>query len=408
MAKIALLGNGPITNRGCEAIVLGTRAIVERTCGPSEFLLASFADDAADALPEDVHPLHLPLYPPRWSAEWVTQRARHYLGLPQNKSGFLKHINGQLAANDAVLSIGGDGYAIDYGTDIVDRLILMNDHAHRKGLPVAIWGASIGPFDRDPAYERMIMEHFKALELIVVREPRSLAYLEGLGVMENVMLAPDPAFVVKPNQSSLPAEVSDMLTGGCVGVNLSPLMAKYVTDGDIETWQTQAAGLVEQVIEATGMPVLLIYHVTAPDHPFREKIDDHLFLEGVLSGIDAAHRERVTLLPNGLGCAELKWVISRTQLFIGARTHSTIAAISTQVPCISLAYSRKAWGLNEQIFGHHDWVVPPTELDSGRLAQTVARALEADSETRRHYAQAIPAARAAAYQAGERLQQLIG
>ena len=53
--------------------------------------------------------------------------------------------------------------------------------------------------------------------------------------------------------------------------------------------------------------------------------------------------------------------------FIGARTHSTIASLSNKIPTISIAYSTKAYGLNETIFGHTDYVVPIDEIDQNVL-----------------------------------------
>ena len=41
-------------------------------------------------------------------------------------------------------------------------------------------------------------------------------------------------------------------------------------------------------------------------------------------------------------------------VFLGARTHSTIAAWSTLVPTIAVAYSIKAYGLVEYIFSKED------------------------------------------------------
>ena len=44
-------------------------------------------------------------------------------------------------------------------------------------------------------------------------------------------------------------------------------------------------------------------------------------------------------------CMVIKGYISRCELFIGARTHATIAAYSTGVPTLVLGYSVKARGI---------------------------------------------------------------
>jgi polysaccharide pyruvyl transferase WcaK-like protein len=57
-------------------------------------------------------------------------------------------------------------------------------------------------------------------------------------------------------------------------------------------------------------------------------------------------------VPGNIGARQVKWVISKCRYFIGARTHATVAAFSTGVPTISIAYSKKARGINRDIFGH--------------------------------------------------------
>lgn len=47
----------------------------------------------------------------------------------------------------------------------------------------------------------------------------------------------------------------------------------------------------------------------------------------------------------------MKYIISKLRFFVGARTHSTIAAYSTGVPTLAIAYSTKAKGIARDIFG---------------------------------------------------------
>ena len=60
---------------------------------------------------------------------------------------------------------------------------------------------------------------------------------------------------------------------------------------------------------------------------------------------------------------QLKWVISNCKMFIGARTHSTIAAYSTCVPTLVIGYSVKARGIAKDLFGtDKNYVVPVQSL----------------------------------------------
>ena len=60
--------------------------------------------------------------------------------------------------------------------------------------------------------------------------------------------------------------------------------------------------------------------------------------------------DRVVMIDDN-NCMALKGIISKCKLFVGARTHATIAAYSTCVPTIAVGYSIKARGIARDIFG---------------------------------------------------------
>src|SRR3546814_416304 len=63
---------------------------------------------------------------------------------------------------------------------------------------------------------------------------------------------------------------------------------------------------------------------------------------------------------------------SNLRFFIGARTHATIAGMSSTVPTISISYSIKARGINRDLFGDL-----PVVLDTPSLnLQTLTEKLE--------------------------------
>ncbi|MEO0108997.1 MAG: polysaccharide pyruvyl transferase family protein [candidate division WOR-3 bacterium] len=382
MTEFLLTGNGPLTNRGCEAIVLATRDLLEQEFGSVRLLLASFAHDKQAHVPAGTVPLALNHERPRWSRAWWQYQFDRALRRPENKGSFLSPLQHELARPGraqqivAALSIGGDGYAIDYGHFSVDRLMIMDRFLKSLGIPVIVWGASVGPFTQEPEFEQAVARHLATLNLVVVREPQSFEYLKGLGLRENLVMAPDPAFVLAPEAVKLPDDAEEILARGCIGLNLSPLLARYVAGGDYQRWVDLAAQLVTELLKIK--PVLMIHHVTAERMTGEPEpgIDDHLLLSRVRTRLPPAVRDRVALLPRGLGCRNLAWVIGRTRVFIGARMHSTIAALVAGVPTISLAYSRKAWGVNELVFGHHDWVVGPESFNPPQLRQLVRRALK--------------------------------
>ena len=60
-------------------------------------------------------------------------------------------------------------------------------------------------------------------------------------------------------------------------------------------------------------------------------------------------------------CMSLKNIIANSEYFIGARTHSTIAAYSSKVPTLVMGYSNKAKGIAKDLFGTYENFVLPVQ-----------------------------------------------
>ena len=149
------------------------------------------------------------------------------------------------------------------------------------------------------------------------------------------------------------------------------------------------------------MPTYLIPHVTIPIS------NDHEFMQRALSLINDENDDIILISP-GYNAAETKWLISRMTLFAGARTHSTIAGLSSGVPTLSFAYSIKAQGINRDIYGHTDYCVEPGDLDARGVANRVTSMLDESAAIRSDLAERVPGVQRAALSAGTELKHLIG
>ena len=347
-----LAGNGPYTNRGCEAIVRGTTKILREHFKDPRFLCITHIQSEEQFLKQcqkEIDPAITHLHSHRlnkkqavrdfWRPETWLYAYRHLFDTASFKYHVYREMLPYLDDAAAVLSVGGDNYSLDYG---VPRLFTgLDDIVLEKGKPLAIWGASVGPFDSMPEYEGYMSRHLREVPGIFARESVTIDYLKSIGVTENVCPVADPAFVMDPVK---PEGIEDVLPldEEAIGLNLSPLMAKYVTGGDLKAWASKAASIIEGVTKTTEMPVYLIPHVTNPGS------NDHEFMQRALSLIKDRNGN-ITLVSPGYNAAETKWIISRMALFAGARTHSTIAALSSGIPTLSFAYSIKAQGINRDI-----------------------------------------------------------
>ena len=115
----------------------------------------------------------------------------------------------------------------------------------------------------------------------------------------------------------------------------------------------------------------------------------------------------VQVLPRGLSAAEFKWIIARCAVFAGARTHSTIAALSSHVPTLSISYSAKAKGINRDIFGHLEHCIHVAELTNENFVIGLRSLLDNATAIRVHLQSRIPEFQNRSLQAGSILRKIV-
>jgi polysaccharide pyruvyl transferase WcaK-like protein len=141
------------------------------------------------------------------------------------------------------------------------------------------------------------------------------------------------------------------------------------------------------LLESGAWPIVLVPHVSSTVG--RVEGDDHAFMSELVRRAGHAGG-RLRLLEPTLDAAELKWVIAHVRLFAGARTHSTLAAISSGVPTICLGYSAKARGICRDVYGHEKWLVDAVALDPAQFCDLLLELDEQAESIREHLRQVVP------------------
>lgn len=382
----------------------GTLRILRREFGDDiRVTLASFGSgtEIAKQASTETDPAvrHIGLaIPLKFRPGWWLRQADNLLGTTLGYNN--RVLNGVLADASAVLQVGGDNYTLDYGYPKVfmeiDRLVL------RHRVPLLLWGASVGPFDADPAFRNQMSAHLKSFDSILLREQLSARILQSMGVEANVSMMTDPAFVMEPCKPQ-DGTVGLDIPNDAIGLNLSPLMAKHVTGGDLQEWKEACTQMVLSIRQAMDRPVILVPHVTSVN----PAVDDYRLLKSVHDSLPPQQREGVWCLGDNLNAAEIKWVISRCSLFAGARTHSTIAAISSAVPTLCFAYSTKARGLTEAVYGSLEYCMGPEDLTPNAVAARMVSLNRDASEVRDRLQSALPGMLEGCFAAGRTLRNLV-
>ena len=135
-------------------------------------------------------------------------------------------------------------------------------------------------------------------------------------------------------------------------------------------------------------------------------MDDFALLHSLCKVVTGEVTVPIQVLPHGLNAAELKWIIGRCAVFAGARTHLTIAALSSYVPTLSVAYSVKAKGINQDVFGHLNHYIHVSDLTSANFTAGIRDLLNNRESLCGYLHKRIPELQTSALAAGKVLRQL--
>lgn len=381
---LKLYGHGGSGNHGCEAIVRSTVGILG---GEIELLSQHPEQDlryGIDQVCRVTEDTDTPLK--RGSLNWflssletkLTGKYDRYFRCTKEK------LMSRAARGDVFLSIGGDNYCYP-GTE---HLATINRNLRKKGVKTVLWGCSVEPSLLE---NPVVAEDLGGFDLITARETISYEALKA--VNPNTVLVADPAFTLERRDLPLPDGWAE---GKMVGINASPLI---LTSGDGKLVMEAYRNLIRRILDTTDLNVVLIPHVVWESNDDR-KVLTPLFEEFRSTG-------RVIVLDDH-NCTELKGYIARCRLFIGARTHSTIAAYSQCVPTLVLGYSVKSRGIARDLFGSEEHYVIPVQgmTDPRALADGFDWLLKNENDIRVHLEKTMPGYKKQAYNALDALKKL--
>lgn len=406
--KIYLAGQTNFGNRGCEALVRSTSLMINKlvpeaqiVCPLNEPLRDGKQWQAAEE--NSVCFIKAPVFSKYYT--WWHRSCRVFpwiekLGIP--KFPLDKVTSEELKTTDYMIMTGGDILSLDYG---VPSLYVWSSFVEKfidNGIPTVLWAASVGPFTAVPHVEKAMIEHLKKYTAITVRESVSYHYLKSLGI-ESVELVADPAFnLERENDVVFPFDSS----ASVLGVNVSPLIRKFrKSEQDKKLMDVEIIDFLKDILKTTDYSILLTPHVD--DLGGSEVNSDYAYMKGLLEKIEHSD-ERIKLLPKTYNAAQLKQFISQCRFFIGARTHATIAALSMGVPTVSIAYSVKAIGINQDLFGNTSYVLDTPKVSVKTLKSALLLLEKDENKIKEHLKLKIPEFKKNAYNSVAKLMDSVG
>lgn len=369
MKKYLLYSHGGSGNHGCEALARTAIEMIERCDqGPKEIILASYRPEEDRQYLSDKKIRIVPYrHSEKSSLLKVLYTVSRRLGIRNNDWYYRrahKDVIGCADQNTVALSIGGDNYCYGSPTAIYH----VNRELRNKGVRTVLFGCSINSDGMD---DEMIRD-LKGYDLIHVRESLTHESLKSRGVRSNVILYPDTAFTLAKSAVDLKG-ADDFFKRPVVGINLSPLLNRFEKEQGVAL--NGFIQLVDHIIRNTDYNVALVPHV------IWENNDDRVPLKIIYDRFSESGRVR---LFDDCNCLQLKQIISKCSLFVGARTHATIAAYSSKIPTLVVGYSVKALGIAKDLLGSYEGHVITVQdiQDPGKLLEAF-QSLEREQDVRK-------------------------
>lgn len=360
---IGLYGIWGVYNYGCEAIVRGTEIIIHKLWPDANIKYVS-------PRPEDdlnrLKGCNIKIVPRKFHKLLSVSKLNSKIG---EKTGFYskKFFQEDLRwSNDCnlIFSIGGDLYTLppNYKDPKIRKyynpLIHFGEVMKAREKKLVIWGASIGPFEGYPKAKKAFTDQLHHTDIITSREPVTTSYLKNLGI-KNVAECIDPAFMV-PKPKNIRNNLN--LNKLHIGINLSPLSAIYSFKSDVrDKLIKEQANLITSLIKEFDAYITLIPHVVCD---FDINDDDLRYLKLVKSQIDVDLRDHIDIIEGDIGFIGTKEILANCNIVLAARMHCAINAVSLGVPTIFLAYSKKAYGMAEYVYGNNKWVISLKDMNN--------------------------------------------
>ena len=354
--RVGLYGIGGVYNFGCEAIVRGATKLFTDINSKNEIIYYTYNYEYDTKVLADLAIKIVPVPMRNNFARKLINKGLSVLNADHRVQ--LVDVEDICKNIDILVSIGGDIYTIPqvlrsqetypYYNSLVDFCAVVNKY----GIPVVLYGASVGPFGRYKKAIQYYSKNLKEYKIILARENRTMDYLDTIGV-NNSIFFPDPAFTVEASENEITEKKY-------IGFNFSPLSIKEVYGVINDNAVNRICQIIQSVYKETGKDILLIPHVISKN----PNDDDLQFLKHVQNGLSEDTKTHSLIANYRDGFLGVKAQLRQCNVVVSARMHCAINAIVESVPSIMVSYSQKTVGMTEFVYGNKKWFINLAEIET--------------------------------------------
>ncbi|RZU00781.1 polysaccharide pyruvyl transferase family protein [Rivibacter subsaxonicus] len=407
--RVLLLGAGFGTgNMGVGALAAGALTIVAQRFPRAEVLLLDYGREATVDRPQiGGRVVEVPLINLRfsWKPHLRNNIARLLLVAviarwfgPKMRARLIGRNRWLALIDDCDLALavsGGDSFSDIYGLGRFFYVTLPQWLILLLGKPLVLLPQTIGPFQR-PMVRMMARSLLRRAQLVYTRDEGGVTEIGQ--ITDHARFCPDMGFVLEPRApvaldlDGLACERSSE-DGPLVGLNVSGLlMIGGYSGSNMFGLGVDYATLVERLIalfiERRQARVLLVPHVFGAHDEC-----DTAAIEEIYSRLCARYPGRLFRARGVYDQSEIKHVIGLCDMFVGARMHACIAALSQAVPTVGIAYSDKFAGVFDSV-GAGAFVADPRRQSLSAIEELATRCFDERETLAAQLELAIPAVRA--------------
>jgi colanic acid/amylovoran biosynthesis protein len=290
---------------------------------------------------------------------------------------------------DLVISTGGT-YLVD-NYDISARLFEL-ELSYMAGKAPIYFTQSLGPFKRQ-GYAAAVKPHFDRAPLILLRDERSKACLEALGVdAEKMHVLADSVFgMADPEVLATAARAPTRIRRVGISVRKWDFFQGENSKGGMEHYIDGIVSTVEWLVERLGCEVTFLSTCQGiPEYAAK----DSEVAEKIASRLSPSYAGKVRVDRDFHSPDTLQKMISGFDLVVATRMHMAILALTAGVPVLPIAYEFKTAELFNRL-GMAKWVVPIEDVRGAHLTEVLE-----------DFLRSLPATRSSLFAAVEQERQL--
>ena len=307
----------------------------------------------------------------------------------------LKHIE----ESNLIISIaGGDSFSDIYGLANFLYVTLPQIVILLMGKNLILMPQTLGPY-----YGRIA----KAMAIYILnhaitvysRDYASLQEIKALPGVKNdtgrLKFCYDVGFIldpVKPENINIAGLHKQGKDRSCVvGFNVSGLlcMGGYTRDnmfGFRLDYGKLVYEIIDYLIKEKNAVVMLVPHVFGSEEHAES---DSSACQKIYSDLKGEYGDSLALVQGTYDQNGIKYIIGMSDFFIGSRMHACIAALSQNIPAVSIAYSKKFKGLMDTV-DMGDYVADPREMNEKEILALIGRAYDERPAIRKKLEEKMP------------------